>query len=140
MGLDTFAVFWYKDTLVTHFENDVSALPNMILNIVEDFLESFELPIDIQEYFVSQDIQLCRGMYSYRQSAFRGKVYSERIESITGQTLYQETIEWKTVETMTYALERELESGISVFELELENLVKFFQVCRLYKLTLWNWW
>jgi len=57
-------------------------------------------------------ISLCGGMMSANgQGSFRGKVYSDFVEEVTGESLYQERIPNKTVRTMSYKLTKYIEDN-----------------------------
>ena len=65
----------------------------------------FESPEGVNKPLI-EDITLCAGMLSGNGSdgSFRGKVYDKVVEEITGETLYQEDIDNKTVRKMSNAL------------------------------------
>jgi hypothetical protein len=77
--------------------------------------------------------------------AFRGKVYDEIIESVTGESLYQEEIDNETVKEMATSLEEAVASG-RVFKFEadaddhLSLLAAWFRVAADNGYTVTGWW
>src|SRR4249919_4012400 len=59
----------------------------------------------VQPHF-EMELKLCGGMFSGNgEGSFRGKVYSDLIEGVTGESLYQEVISNDTVRKMAAALQ-----------------------------------
>lgn len=102
--------------------------------------------------FNEADINLCGGMMSScgNGGSFRGKIYNDVVEEITGESLYQEWIPPDRVVKMAKALEDrvlDLVFGLDIQganpedqRQEAESLVRFFQVCSRYHLGLIGWW
>lgn len=87
-----------------------------------------------KQAFASAGINLCGGMFSGQgnDGSFRGKVYAHLIEQATGVSLYQDWIEPSTVEGMYEKLTDMKE--------DIDNLVKFLDVCVDCGLGLTGWW
>jgi len=99
------------------------------------------------EALEAADIQLCGGMLSGPADSFRGKVYDDLIERITGESLYQEWIPPETVKRMYEALVEcdskeaaEHRYLYSITERDIIDLRKFFKVCAERNLGLVGWW
>jgi hypothetical protein len=98
--------------------------------------------------FEAAGIRLCGGLLSGPSDSFRGKVYSDLVFSITGESLYQEWIPPETVKKMHDAFEGCDPSTIDWFnagrisstEEAVENLRKFFKICAERGLGLIGWW
>ena len=61
---------------------------------------------DTMEVETDEPIQLCGGMMSGSGcGSFRGKVYDDIVDGVTGESLYQEMINNETVRAMADALE-----------------------------------
>ena len=99
--------------------------------------------------FDEAGLKLCGGIYSGAESSFRGKVYAEAVERVSGVNLYQEWIPPETVLAMAKAfegcdpeaVERDLageprETTAS----EIGDLRKFFGICAERGLGLIGWW
>ena len=91
------------------------------------------------------DLRLCGGLLSGHgdTGSFRGKVYSDLIESITGESLYQEFIPPATVAEMSRKLDADDGSGFEDEGLgykDLPDLRRFFAVCRERGFGLVGWW
>lgn len=55
-------------------------------------------------------LELCGGLFSDRGSgSFRGKVYNDYVQSITGVSLYEDVIHPETIEEMALKLEKCIE-------------------------------
>lgn len=97
--------------------------------------------------FEAAGIELCGGMLSGPTDSFRGKVYDDVIQEITGEGLYDEWIPPERVKRMYEALAKcnpeEAAKGdyrYSMSESDIINLRKFFKVCADRKLGLFGWW
>jgi hypothetical protein len=112
MGLDTYAARSEKDIALS--DEDIAA-------------------------FEAADIQLCGGLFSGDAGSFRGKVYNDLVEQITGESLYQFWIPPEVVQRMAQALAScDAEEEIARYDMdadqplvvgEIHNLRRFFQVC-----------
>ena len=69
-------------------------------------LDNFwELPEGADEPTFEKELRLCGGMFSgHGQGSFRGKVYADLVEAITGVSLYTEKIDNETVREMAQKL------------------------------------
>jgi|APSaa5957512576_1039674.scaffolds.fasta_scaffold01604_16 hypothetical protein len=97
-------------------------------------------------------IELCGGMMSANgQGSFRGKVYSDFIEKVTGESLYQEKISNKTVRTMSFKLTKYIEDNTEethnpdLYEWEVtwedaKNLAKWFRATAWDDADVLGWW
>ena len=88
---------------------------------------------------------LVGGMFSGHGSdgSFRGKVYDEDVERITGESLYQEEIDNETVKSMAEALEEAASDGDKVLvndEDHLPALATWFRVAADNGYTVTGWW
>jgi hypothetical protein len=106
-----------------------------------------ELTKEDQEAFEAADIQLCGGILSGPPDSFRGKVYDDLVQEITGESLYEEWIPPERVKRMYEALVKcnpeETAKGdyvYSISESDIINLRKFFKVCAERNLGLWGSW
>lgn len=108
-----------------------------------------ELTEEDLEAFEKADIHLCGGVLSGPPDSFRGKVYSDLILDITGESLYQQWIPPERVKRMYEALIRcDAKEAIVnrdyderfVDESAIVNLRKFFRVCVERNLGLIGWW
>lgn len=107
-----------------------------------------ELTQEDVEAFKKTDVRLCGGILSGPADSFRGKVYSDLIADITGESLYQKWIPPERVKKMYEALvnydhqkdEGKIDPGDLRFdESTLINLRKFFKVCAERNLGLAGW-
>lgn len=95
--------------------------------------------------FAAANINLCGGMLSGNgdDGSFRGKVYDDLVQEVTGQTLYQELIDPETVKEMAQAL-AEVDPAIAgmyrMGKREVTSLQRFFQVAAERGLALYGWW
>jgi hypothetical protein len=120
MGLDTYAAHTPDDIELT--EEDIQA-------------------------FKDANISLCGGIFSGggNDGSFRGKVYSELIYEITGESLYAEWLPQETVKKMYESLlacDPEEAAGWAFRNTpqEVQELRKFFKVCVERGLGLVGWW
>lgn len=120
MGLDTFASRSQDDIVLT----------------AEDL-----------QAFADANINLCGGIYSGggNDGSFRGKVYTSMIFELTDFSLFQEWIPPETVTAMFEALsaclpEEKATPSYDNSDIEIFELVKFFNVCSERGLGLINWW
>lgn len=99
--------------------------------------------------FDDVDVQLCGGIWSGDARSFRGKVYADAVERVTGVSLYQEWIPPETVRTMAEAFARcdpEAVARALADEVhsptvsEVRSLGTFFRVCAERGLGLTGWW
>jgi hypothetical protein len=81
------------------------------------------------EAFKKAAIELCGGLLSGNPGDFRGKVYSDLIWDITGQSLYQEWIPPEEVRNMYEKLEACNLDDFPDKEWDIVELRKFFKVC-----------
>ena len=108
--------------------------------------DDIELTEEDLKAFQDADISLCGGIFSGlgNDGSFRGKVYSELIFEITGQSLYAEWIQPKTVKKMYESLimcdpEEAAAWGYKNTVNEILELRKFFKVCSDRGLGLVGW-
>ena len=136
MGLDTFAVVSDK-TDKTDTE-----------------LNSEGKPVVKGKHFAG--IVLCGGMLSGNGAggSFRGKVYADYIERVTGISLYQEEMSLDDVGVIAYKLEKVImeaeKDGLANTDIvdhewdttyeDVVNLQKWFQVCSDYAYHVSGWW
>jgi hypothetical protein len=120
MGLDTFAAHTAEDIKLS--EADLQA-------------------------FAEADISLCGGILSSggNGGSFRGKVYSELIYEITGQSLYADWLPPEMVKELYDSLaavdpEEAAALGHRNTAKEVLELQKFFKVCSKRGLGLVGWW
>jgi hypothetical protein len=107
------------------------------------------LPED-KEAFREAGIRLCGGLFSDGTTSFRGKVYNDLVEQVTGVSLYREWIPPETVREMAAALSlrspEELarilmgEGHTEEHVREMKDLQRFFQICAERGLGLIGWW
>jgi hypothetical protein len=99
--------------------------------------------------FDAVDVQLCGGIWSGDARSFRGKVYADVVERVTGVSLYEEWIPPETVRTMAEAFSRcdaDAVAGELAGEVhaptaeEVRSLAVFFRVCAERGLGLTGWW
>lgn len=88
---------------------------------------------------------LVGGMFSGHggDGSFRGKVYDDDVERITGESLYQEEIDNTTVGEMADALEAALQEGDTVMvdgQNHLEPLALWFRAAADNGYTVNGWW
>ena len=85
-------------------------------------------------------IELCGGMFSGNGcgGSFRGKVYNNFIQDISGVSLYTEELEVCEVTRIVEALEHYKDDVLS--EDCAPDLYKFFKVCDENDLTVCGWW
>jgi hypothetical protein len=106
-----------------------------------------ELSEEDAKAFEGAELHLCGGLNSGHgdDGSFRGKVYGDTVEEVTGVSLYQEWIPPETVEKMADAFEqcdpeavaREDASGPRAGEIR--DLAKFFRICADRGLGLIGW-
>jgi hypothetical protein len=94
-------------------------------------------------------LTLCGGMFSGEGGSFRGKVYVDAVEHVSGVSLYQEWIPPETVREMAEDFERcdpeavERELAGQHYETtadEIRELRRFFRICADRGLGLVGWW
>jgi hypothetical protein len=83
---------------------------------------------------------LCGGMYSGEEGSFRGKVYAELIEQITGTSIYAQWLPPETVREMAAAFGPGDHPSIEHSAEEVGQLAAFFRVCADRGLGLVGWW
>jgi hypothetical protein len=97
-----------------------------------------ELTEDDERAFEAAGVELCGGMFSGGGGSFRGKVYSDAVERVSGESLYQEWIPPETVREIAEAFERcdpqavERDMVGEVYETtagEIRGLTAFFRIC-----------
>ncbi len=122
-------------------------------------LDNFwELPKGNKETTFEPPLELCGGMFSsHGEGSFRGKVYNSLIETVTGESLYQEKIKPSTVRKMSASLsstefdalpehfratspEIASSSTCSVTKEEYEDLRRMFSVYAGLGASLKGWW
>lgn len=96
--------------------------------------ENGSLTDEDKQAFLDADIHLCGGMFSGNgnDGSFRGKVYSQIVEDITNASLYSEWIDSDEVARMSECIDDYLA--------DIEQLARFFTVCRERGLGLKGWW
>jgi len=93
-------------------------------------------------------LNLCGGMLSATgQGSFRGKVYNDFIEDITGESLYQEEISETIVKEMANKLVKFAQlvtlSKIKRWDItieEVQDLARWFQVTAEGNAKVYGWW
>jgi hypothetical protein len=107
-----------------------------------------ELGDDDKQAFDQADLQLCWGMHSGTGGSFRGKVYSDMVEHVSGVSLHQEWIPPETVRAMAEAFQRcdpeAVESDMADEHYapsahEVRELQTFLQICADRGLGLVGW-
>lgn len=108
-----------------------------------------ELTEDDKSAFAAADLQLCGGFHSGDAGSFRGKVYADVVERVTGVSLYQEWIPPETVRAMAASFAHSDPESVArdmAGELhaptahEIRSLGNFFGVCADRGLGLVGWW
>lgn len=93
--------------------------------------------------------ELCGGMFSGDGGSFRGKVYLDVVERVTGENLGQEWIPPDTVRRMWLALDRSDPEEVARASAddrypatagEVQALARFLRVCAERGLGLIGWW
>lgn len=141
MGLDTFAARYNPEYL---------AIPQSEWEkMSEDTRPSRTIPMEDSVFSEVPNV-LCGGMFSGNGAchSFRGKVYSEVIEYITGESLYEELIPYETVCEMADKLEAKASSDLSsrfyakydIKPEELKALAKWFRVVANEGGVVLGWW
>lgn len=138
MGLDTYAVRPLAEDDLSEEEKAMDPPP------------LWGPPADLS---IFEGIELCGGMMSANGSgSFRGKVYAEYVEQITGLSLYEAMIEPDTVRHMANLLEADLpdpdakgdaiayEGDWNVTVEDARNLAKWFRACADNGLHVHGWW
>lgn len=80
-----------------------------------------------------EELQICGGMFSGSgQDSFRGKVYAEMTEDITGISLYEKRIAHEVVSNMAKILEehrwnQSLETTYGISKMEYDDYVAMFK-------------
>jgi hypothetical protein len=101
-----------------------------------------------EQAFDEVDLQLCGGMHSGGAGSFRGKVYVDVVERVSGVSLYEEWIPPETVRGMAQAfdgcdpqaVECEMASGVHpTTATEVRELRTFFRICANRGLGLVGW-
>jgi hypothetical protein len=91
-----------------------------------------------EQAFDEADLRLCGGMNSGSGGSFRGKVYSDVVEHVSGVSLYEEWIPPDTVRAMAEAfdlcdpeaVESEMAGGVyATSAVEVRELRRFFRIC-----------
>jgi hypothetical protein len=99
--------------------------------------------------FEAADLQLCGGIWSGGGPSFRGKVYSDVVERVSGVSLYEEWIPPETVREMAdafarcdpEAVAREMTGEVHAPTAgEVATLGAFFRLCADRGLGLTGWW
>lgn len=98
-------------------------------------------------------MNLCGGMLSGGGASFRGKVYDEIVEQVTGESLYQERIGTKTVQEMANSLRlyadglegaddevANTDTNYEVTNGEIRSLAVWFEVTAEHGLEVVGWW
>jgi hypothetical protein len=107
-----------------------------------------ELSEDDKAAFAAADVQLCGGIWSGDAGSFRGKVYAELVEQVTGESLYRTWIPPETVRAMATsfaacdpdAVRDGLGAADAPTAAEIRSLGEFFAVCAERGLGLVGWW
>ena len=158
MGLDTYAMMenplFHKKKAKTHlwFKGEYvrpCELPDWaeVSGMAVRQCELIRMP---QKLFAEVPNVLCGGLFSGNGSgpSFRGKIYNEVIEEITGVSLYQEVIPTDTVKGMADALGLLMAAGVNtrkckkmgITEEELQSLAKWFKVVAAHDGLVTGWW
>lgn len=157
MGLDTFAMMknplfkprakrdlWFQGQYVPRCE-----LPDWaeVSGLAVQQCELIRMP---QSLFVEVPNVLCGGLFSGNGAgpSFRGKVYNDIIENLTGVSLYQEEIPNETVKGMADTLGLLLTTGVNNRQCkklglaveEFEALAKWFRVVADNNGVVVGWW
>lgn len=111
-------------------------------------LDSFWVDANREVVGVEGDFNICGGMLSdHGNRSFRGKVYSDIIKQITGESLYQEYISPEKVKEMSKALEETtydevctIDSSRQLEEKEYSDLVAMFSAHSKANHGLVGWW
>lgn len=147
MGLDTFAYYFAtKEELATLLSDVLSSrdVVQVVLAMFDDFECGRPLTKQEEALFSQMTGSLCGGLFSGDGcgGCFRGKVYDEDIESVTGQTLYCEFLSPTTVAEMSRKLQQHLDTLDPRDEdfRKMKLLAEFFCICRENSLGLYNWW
>jgi hypothetical protein len=99
--------------------------------------------------FESADIDLCGGIYSDGMVSFRGKVYADAIDLVSGVNIYEQWIPPEEVRAIADAFDRSdpedverrtADDHYSVTSSEVRQLTDFFDICRDRGLGLVGWW
>jgi hypothetical protein len=107
-----------------------------------------DLQKEDEQAFDAADLQLCGGMYSGSGGSFRGKVYADVVEHVSGVSLYEEWVPPDTVRAMADAfdrcdpdsVEREMADGVyATTAVEVRELRTFFRICANRGLGLVSW-
>ena len=116
-------------------------------------LDNFwEIPEGSEQAEFDPPLKLCGGMFSsHGEGSFRGKVYSTLVETVTGESLYQDEITPSAVREMAASLSR-MEfaslpedfrvgsSDLVVSREEYEDLRRMFASYASLGATLKGWW
>lgn len=109
-------------------------------------LDSFWRGEDGSEGTVEGQYNVCGGMFSgHGNSSFRGKVYSQVVETLTGVSLYQEEIPSLTIKQMAEKLSaapysRAVLADSRLDPEEWQDLVRMFQEHAKKDHKLHGWW
>jgi hypothetical protein len=107
-----------------------------------------ELPEEDQQVFDEAGLMLCGGLNSGSGGSFRGKVYADVVENVSGISLYQEWIPPNVVQAMAEAFDRcdpeavegEMAHGAHpASAVEVGELRRFFRICADRGLGLVGW-
>ena len=108
-------------------------------------LDSFWMQ-DNERASVSGDFRVCGGMLSgHGNDSFRGKVYNDIVESLTGVSLYQEKIPNETVKQMSDTLDchvwnRSIGEQFDISEDSFNDLLLIFRLHSQAGHDLVGWW
>jgi hypothetical protein len=102
-----------------------------------------KLTAEDERAFEEAGLELCGGIYSGGGGSFRGKVYAELVQEVTGVSLYERWLPPEAVREMAAALEEcdpeaVAESGIPPGVVA--DLARFFRICADRDLGLVGWW
>jgi hypothetical protein len=104
---------------------------------------AFDVTLTPEDEAAFAGVQLCGSMTAGANSSFRGKIYWDLVQDVTGESLYDEWLTPATVAAMSEALNArtadelaEINDGLSVrygeggtSPVEMANLQRFFAIC-----------
>lgn len=110
--------------------------------------EYLEIDVSEKDLAILEAHPVCGGLFSgHGAGSFRGKVYNDLVENLTGQSLYQEYIPPGTIQAMAEKLGKtsyaQASSRMTHWRLDPEeyrNLQKMFEVYARYDAGLVGWW
>jgi hypothetical protein len=112
--------------------------------IVEDDALYYRINKELDNIFVMRGLVCSTGNHW-----IRGKRYNDAVETVTGQSLYQEEIDPKMVKRMSKLISKTkvrdvrdylLEFGDTEYEKHWKGVQKFFKVAAKYNASIGGWW